>query len=595
MLIRPRMVAATVFAAGLLMGLSAGAASAASWAATATQAMRLVNATSLGATPAATPVRLAVGLRDRDASGLAALARAVNTPGSPEYGHFLTPAQFTATYAPTAAQADAVATYLRSEGFSGVTLSSNRLYVTAVGTAAEAQQAFNTSLASFRQNGRDVFANTSAAQVPASLAGTVLSVLGLNDVSGFSFPLQTKTSASSAAPAASAATNCQLDPTSGSPYGLCEYTPQEFRSAYDTGTKTGSGTAIAIMAEGDLSGVVKDLRTAEAAFGEPQVPYTIEPVGVPSSDTSGADEWDLDTQYSTGMASTVKRLYIYDTTTLTDSDIGLEFNHWASQDLAKAGSASFGECEEQPYVDGLMVTNDEVMNEAAVQGQTMHASSGDTGGQSCAVAPTNGVPESGLPEVNYPCSSQYIVCVGGTSLFTNANGSYDTELGWYAGGGGVSTFEDSPSWQSCVVPSNSGSTLGVGRGAPDIAMDADANTGADVYVNGSPEEVGGTSLSSPLALGAWAVAETANANHLGFASPLLYGLYPSAANCTDGIATPPTGQLGTSSSDPGYPLHDVVLGSNGTYAAAPGWDYVTGLGSYDVAKAAAALGKETGS
>ena len=145
-----------------------------------------------------------------------------------------------------------------------------------------------------------------------------------------------------------------------------------------------------------------------------------------------------------------------------------------------------------------MVSNDQVMNEAAAQGQTMHASSGDTGGQSCAVAPTNGVPESGPPEVNYPCSSPYVVCVGGTSLFSNADGSYDTEVGWVAGGGGLSMFESSPYWQACVAPSNAGENAV--RAVPDIGMDADENTGADVYVDGSPEAVGGTSLSSPLAL-----------------------------------------------------------------------------------------------
>jgi pseudomonalisin/xanthomonalisin len=84
---------------------------------------------------------------------------------------------------------------------------------------------------------------------------------------------------------------------------------------------------------------------------------------------------------------------------------------------------------------------------------------------------TNGVPESGLPEVNYPCSAAYIVCVGGTSLFTNSDGSYAQELGWYAGGGGISTFEAAPSWQSCVVPSSAGGE-GVGTGQQVIAWGA---------------------------------------------------------------------------------------------------------------------------
>jgi pseudomonalisin len=595
----------TVVAAMALFTASAGATT---WSATSTRATTPAHATKLGALPASRPLTLALGLRLRNAGKLATLAKQVNTPGNSQFGHYLTPAAFLSGYAPTAAQVHAVTTYLQHAGLAHVTVASNRMYVTADATAGQAERAFDTSLARYSQFKRTVFANTAPAKVPASLSGTVVSVLGLNNLSAS--PLATPTLPLQVPPlpkikpplpagvklshplpsALPAASDCVLNPTTGDPYGLCSYDPAGFRAAYDTGSLTGSQTTIAIMAEGDLSGVVKDLRTAEKAFKEPQVPYSIVPVGVHSTDTSGADEWDLDTQYSTGIARSVKHLYIYDTTSLTDSDIGLEFNKWASQDVAKAASASFGECEVTPYADGLMVTNDQVMNEAAAQGQTMHASSGDTGGQSCAVAPTNGVPESGPPEVNYPCSSPYIVCVGGTSLFSNADGSYDTELGWVAGGGGLSTFESSPSWQACVAPSNAGGV----RAVPDIAMDADENTGADVYVNGSPEDVGGTSLSSPLALGSWATVETAAQNKLGFAAPLLYHLYPTAG-CQSGVPVPPTGQLGTASSDPGYPLHDVFLGNNVAYQNTFGYDLVTGLGSYDIAKASAALTKASSS
>jgi subtilase family serine protease len=333
--------------------------------------------------------------------------------------------------------------------------------------------------------------------------------------------------------------------------------------------------------------VISDLRKAEAAFHEPVVPYTIRRVGPASSDTSGSDEWDLDTQYSTGMARKVKRLYIYDATSLSDRDIGLEFSRWASDDLARAASASFGECEVLPAFDGLMASNDQVMMEAAAQGQTMHASSGDTGGQDCAVAPTNGVPESGVPEVSYPCSSPHVVCVGGTSLFTGPKGGYATELGWVDGGGGISTFEHSPGYQSCVVASSAGGA----RGVPDLAMDADPNTGAVVYVNGSREQIGGTSLSSPLALGSWAIVETSAANKLGFASPLLYHRYPASKYCVHKVAEPPPAPLGTAAADPSYPSHDVYVGDNVAYSDTFGWDYVTGLGTYNIIKMATALDK----
>jgi pseudomonalisin/xanthomonalisin len=63
------------------------------------------------------------------------------------------------------------------------------------------------------------------------------------------------------------------------------------------------------------------------------------------------------------------------------------------------------------------------------------------------------------------------------------------------------------------------------RAIPDISMDADSNTGAIVYVNGQVEYIGGASLSSPLAAGAWARLQTSYKNTLGFAAPRLYASY----------------------------------------------------------------------
>jgi pseudomonalisin len=513
------------------------------WVATATQGLSLVNATSLGGLAGTTPLHIAVALKLPNQAALQQYIQNINDPTNALYGAALTPDQFVADYAPSAATVSSVTAYLTSQGFTNVQAEANNLFVTADGTAAQASAAFNTQLSQFTQFGQTVFANTTAAEVPTSLGGAVLAVLGLNNAGRFS-------------------TGPSLPSL---PYPKT-YGPPDFWKAYDVGTTpTGAKTAIAIFAEGDLSGVVKDLRTEEAAYHLAQVPYTIVPVGLASPDTSGADEWDLDTQYSTGMAGTVAHLYIYDTTSLTDSDIALEFSRFASQDVARAGSASFGECETFPYLDGSMLADDEVFAEAAAQGQTVFASTGDTGG-ACAVAPTNGVPGSGAPNVEYPAASPYVVGVGGTTLLTNADGSYDTETAWNAGGGGTSIWETAPYWQSGFVPGTA-----VGKGLPDIAMDADPESGANVYVNGAPLGVGGTSLSSPLALGVWARLESSHGNKLGHAGPALYRLYAT-------YPTPQTAQVPTSVTG----FHDIIVGTNVPWTATPGWDYTTGLGTFDV-------------
>ena len=111
-------------------------------------------------------------------------------------------------------------------------------------------------------------------------------------------------------------------------------------------------------------------------------------------------------------------------------------------------------------------------------------------------------------------------------------------------------------------------------------MDADPNTGAIVYVAGQSEVIGGTSLSSPLAVGAWARLLSNSGNTLGFALPKLYAGYPAATS----TPTPPS-QL-TRAQD-GF--RDILVGTNGLYTALPNFDYTTGLGSIDIAAKAAAI------
>ena len=126
-----------------------------------------------------------------------------------------------------------------------------------------------------------------------------------------------------------------------------------------------------------------------------------------------------------------------------------------------------------------------------------------------------------------------------------------------ATGGSPSKYEPQPSWQNSVSK-NAGNTH---RGLGDIAFDGDPESGAIVIVDGSNEQIGGTSLSSPLFVGVWARA-LATKSSLGFAAPLIYS--DAASNY---------------SAD----FHDVTSGNNSGETAATGWDYPTGFGSVNIA------------
>jgi hypothetical protein len=151
-----------------------------------------------------------------------------------------------------------------------------------------------------------------------------------------------------------------------------------------------------------------------------------------------------------------------------------------------------------------------------------------------------------------------VLSVGGTSL--NApNGNYAGETGWSGSGGGVSKYESKPAYQNAVQVSKF-------RTVPDVAYNADPNTGVVVYdtQNGGYYVVGGTSAGAPQWAALIAIANEGRAlagkGTLDGPSQTIYALYAMAHKA---YAT--------------Y-FHDITTGSNG-YSAHAGYDLVTGLGS----------------
>jgi subtilase family serine protease len=556
----------------------------------------------LGRVNDGTPMHVVLGLTMRNRALIDTLLRRQSTPSDPLYGHFLTPQQTASIFSPTGAQVQAVASFLARSGFRNLRVSPDNLLLEADGTAATANAAFATPIHALNVAGRRIFANATAPQLPTTLHGMVTAIEGLNNM-----PMRPAIQYAHRRPLVAAQTGAHLDNTSPpQPCQLAEqsecllnsYTATGFQLAYDspqhsgntnTWGFTGKSTSIAIFAEGDITNVLTDLRTYEKNNVPvlPQVPVSVIYAGVKSPDVSGQDEFDLDTQTSTGMAGNVKRLYIYVATSLTDSDTSVEFDRFKTDDVASAGSASFGECEIFPSLDGAMLLDDTIFAEAAVQGQTVFSSAGDNG-TTCPVVAATGVPGTGLPFQSYPGTSPYVVSVGGTTLITNSGtGTYNSEIAWIGTGGGSSTEEASPFWQNGVVPAVDNPPAPVPgvetfKSVPDVAMDADPNTGALVYVNGVATGIGGTSLSSPLSLGVWARLETAHNNSLGFASPLLYQEYKNftAVVAATGTHTPPTPPAGATTQLIGG-FHDIFIGSNGL-PALPGYDQTTGLGTFDI-------------
>jgi len=487
-------------------------------------------ATDLG-TAADQPSTVTLSLPLRNQAGLTSLIAGLTNPSSPTYHQFLSPAQFASQFSPTSDTVNAVTSWASGAGLTVTSVSSNRTLVTLAGSLSQLGQAFGVTFHSYQMtNGQSFISNSQTATVPAALAGDVASVVGLSTLG-----------------------KAQLAPTAaptGSASFPSSYGPQGFWSFYNApASQTGAGQTIAVLAEGDLTSPKADLATFEQKYGLPAVPWTTIPTGAASTDTSGNIEWDLDTQYSTGLAQSVSSLLVYDAPSLSNTDILAEMNKWVTDDLAKQANFSAGECEVLADASGFLTSNDQVLAQGVAQGQTLFTASGDTGSFCPLLVGVNGVP-AGLPGVNYPASSPNAVGVGGTTILGAT--SPLSEIGWYAGGGGMSLLESEPAYQSAV----GGSNLGVRRGVPDVSFDADPNSGFNVIVGGQNTIVGGTSGSSPW-LGIWARTQAAHGGNLGFANATIYA-------------------------EPATAFNDILVGTNVLYPVTPGYDYVTGRGTPNI-------------
>lgn len=483
----------------------------------------------VGALDVAHPMRVAVSLKLRNKAQLDAFVANSHHPN-------LTPAQFNELYAPTKEQAQQVADYLRQSGFSNVTIEPNRQLVTGEGRADTAAAAFHTSLVSVHtHDGRNAYATASDVQIPASLQGIVNEVLGLQTVHTFHVLTPVHPDASGGTASAHA--------------------PTDFPAIYNAGsTATGSTINVGVVTAGSMTNVKSDFSSflsQHPSLGS--IPLNVVKVDGAGTSTSGDGEWDLDTQDIAGMAGGVKAFYLYDTSSLDTQPLVDAFNSAVTADVARIINVSIGGCETGMETNGA-ATGDSIFEQADAQGQTFSISSGDSGADECG---NGGIVPS------WPADSQYVVAVGGTELYTSGT-TWTNETVWNnlsenegATGGSPSTFEPQPSWQN-GVGQNAGSSY---RGLPDVAFDASPDSGANVIVDGASQQIGGTSLASPLFVGVWA-RTLATKSSLGFAAPLIY------ADAASHYSTD---------------FHDVTSGNNNGETAAVGWDYTTGFGSINIA------------
>jgi len=427
----------------------------------------------------------------------------------------------------------AVRAFAVSGGLTVVQEHAARRTVVLSGTVAQFNAAFQVQLQQMQHDSCSYRGRTGSIALPSALDGVVEAVLGLDSRPQASAHFRIR-------PAASAATS---------------FTPPQVASLYGFPNGTGAGVCVALIELGggfrpaDLDTYFKSLGVASPAVTAVSVDHA---QNAPSGDANGPDgEVMLDIEVVGAIAPQAKIAVYF----APNTDAGfLDAITTAIHDTTNKPSVisiSWGG-PESTWTAQAMTAMDEAFQAAATLGVTVCIASGDNGS-------SDGV-NDGADHVDFPASSSFALACGGTSLNASTS-AINSEIVWNDGanggasGGGISGFFAKPTWQASLsaVDAQGKSVALTQRGIPDVAGNADPQTGYEVRVDGTASVIGGTSAVAPL----WA-ALIARVNQLsgkpaGFLNPQLYQ-NPNA-------------------------LRDITSGNNGDFAAAAGWDACTGLGS----------------
>jgi subtilase family serine protease len=616
---RGALLGSAMLSAILLGGLAVGAASGSdkvkvagtrpSWA-TSTHLVRKADP--------ATAIGFKIYLKLNNASGAAALAKAVSNPRSASYGKYLTPAQFRKQFAPSAASLAKVQSWLKSQGFTVGYSPLNNHYVSVEGTVAQAQKAFGTTFNLYKIKGKTLRAPATDISVPAALGAVISGAGGLDESAKL---VQLNHVVDKQAPPSGGFRNApplsdywdELQSPYDAPAGYKDlsdpvpwtvrgYTPQQIKGAYGISGYDGAGQTVAIIDAYASPTILQDVNhwstnrglptMSSSQFQQVVAPGTFRRPQNPRQDPQGwYGEETLDVEAVHGMAPAAKIIFVGAPNNYRDLDAAL--NHVVDRRLARIVTNSYGfptELLPKGYVKPL----EDTLIQAALEGIGVYFSSGDDGDNTIAV---------GFATASWPAVSPWVTAVGGTSIGIDANNHRAIETGWgtsdyscnsttldctrtswlYGSGGGVSVIFGKPSYQAAIA--------GSGRHFPDVAAIGDPQTGLLVgqtqsFPDGNYYDeyrIGGTSLSSPIFAGLMALLDQKSGSPHGFANPLFY----AHANVFYDVLSVKTAVArrnftnGVDASD-GTSDHlrtfDDYSGSPTQHTNA-GWDNVTGLGT----------------
>jgi kumamolisin len=498
-------------------------------------------ATAVG--PSTPDERLEVTVRLRPRTPLQSLKAAEVAKESPHKRRYLSHDEWAATYGATPEDIAKVQAFAQAHGLAVVATDASRRSVHLSGTVAAFGAAFGVSLEQYDHPDGSYRGRVGPVKVPAELADIVQGVFGLDNRPQARPHFQIKK-----APAAAAA--------HGAAQAGSSFTPVQIGKLYNYPSNLdGSGQCIAII---ELGGGYKpaDLKKYFTGLGlaAPRV-LTVSVDGGrnhPTTADSADGEVMLDIEVAAAVApkSTIA-VYFAPNTDQGFLDAVTKAVH-DTVHKPSVVSISWGSAESN-WTAQAMKSMDEAFQAAAALGVTVCVAAGDSGS---ADGETDG-----KDHVDFPASSPFALGCGGTKLVASG-GTVSGETVWNessdsATGGGVSATFARPDYQATAGVPAPGQPGG-GRGVPDVAGDADPNTGYQVRVDGQGLVIGGTSAVAPLMAGLVALLNQGLGRPVGFLNPVIYSLKPAAGA-----------------------FRDITSGNNGKFSAKSGWDACTGLGVAD--------------
>jgi kumamolisin len=517
--------------------------------------------------PVSPDERFDVTIRVRRRAAIDAAATA-HADGSPASRTYVTREAYADRFGSAQEDLDRIADFARSFGLVVVATDRARRSVFVSGTVAQYALAFDTAIEHYGDAGTTYRGRTGELSVPSELADLVEGVFGIDNrpAARAQFRYRDGPQAPSLTGGTGTTFVAHAAATSAS------FTPPQLAKLYDFPTGVdGSGQTIGIIELGggykpaDLATYFKGLGLATPSVVAVRVDNA---TNAPTNANSADGEVMLDIEVAGGVAPKANIVVYFAPNTTKGFLDAITMAVHDTTHKPSVISISWGGAE-NTWTAQALDSYDQAFQGAATLGVTICCAAGDAG--SGDQNPANGTPD-GLAHADFPASSPNVLACGGTKI-TVADNRITAEVVWNenpqssAGGGGISDHFAVPAYQaSAKIPPSANAGGHRGRGLPDVAGDADPQSGYAVRVDGQNLVIGGTSAVAPLWAGLIALANQKLGKPVGFLNPLLY--------------TSPKVKAA---------LRDITSGNNGAYQAGPGWDACTGLGVPDGQKLVTAL------